>query len=160
MRRLKSLVRDEDAAEILEFAIAASILFTLIFGIIEFSMVMYAGNIVAFAAQQGTRYAMVRGSDWTSACTSSSSYGCSLNTGNVNTMVQNYILGLPHPGLNLTASNISVTPKSTTASGGNCAQFSRGCQVEVTVNYTFQMNLPFYYPSIHLSSSSVETIQD
>ena len=52
MRRLKSLVRDEDASELVEFAIASSILFVMIFGIIEFCMVMYAGNFVAYAAQQ------------------------------------------------------------------------------------------------------------
>jgi Flp pilus assembly pilin Flp len=74
MRSVKSLVCDEDGAEVVEFALAAMIFFTLIFGIIEFCLVIYAGNSVAIAAQQGTRYAMVRGSDWTSSCASVSSY--------------------------------------------------------------------------------------
>jgi Flp pilus assembly protein TadG len=166
MRRLKSLVHDEDASEIIEFALAASFLFTMIFGIIEFCMAMYAGNFVAFAAQQGTRYAMVRGDAWTTPCAVVSDYDCTLtNTPNNNYsgatgVVTNYILGLPHPGLgNLTASNIAVTPQL----GGTCtaaAPFSQGCQIQVTVTYTFQMNLPFYSPSIPLSSTSIETIQD
>jgi hypothetical protein len=74
--------------------------------------------------------------------------------------VQNYILGLPHPGLNLTASNINVTPANTTASGGVCTQFSRGCQIKVTVSYTFHLIIPFFSASIPLSSTSEETIQD
>ena len=73
MRRLKRLIRDEEAAELVEFALAAGIFFTLIFGIIEFCLAIYAGSFVAFAAQQGTRYAMVRGSDWTGSCASTSS---------------------------------------------------------------------------------------
>jgi Flp pilus assembly protein TadG len=165
MRRLKSLVCDEYATELVEFAIASSILFTLIFGIIEFCMAMYAGNFVAFAAQQGARYAMVLGDSWTNPCVSAGSYDCQLtvapnNYGGATGVVTNYILGLPHPGLNnLTASNITVA-LTTTASGGACTVFTRGCRVKVTVSYTFRMNLPFYSPSFPLTSTSIETIQD
>jgi Flp pilus assembly protein TadG len=156
MRRVKSLVCDEDGAELVEFALAATIFFTLIFGIIEFCLVIYAGNCVAIAAQQGTRYAMVRGSDWTSSCASVSSYGCKATKLDV----QNYELGLAHPGLNLTASNITVTWLTTTAAGSTCTQYSQGCQVEVKVSYPFQLNIPFFSTSITLSSTSIETIQD
>jgi len=122
-------------------------------------MVMYAGSFVAYAAQQGSRYWMVRGSDWSTACTSASQYGCNVTTTN-KTMLQNYVLSLPHPGLNLTTSNITPTPLSTTATGATCTQYTQGCQVKVTVSYTFQMSLPFYSPSIPLSSTSIETIQN
>jgi Flp pilus assembly protein TadG len=156
MRRLWDLVGAEDAAELPEFALATTMFFTLIFGIVEFCMAMYADGFVAFAAQQGTRYAMVRGSDWTSACASASSYGCKATASNV----QNYVLSLPHPGLSLTAANITPTWLQTNAAGNACVQYSQGCQVEVQVSYTFQMSLPFYSPSISLSSTSIETIQD
>ena len=98
MRRLKSLVWDERAAELVEFALASGIFFTLIFGIIEFCLVIYAGSFVAFAAQQGSRYAMVRGSDWTGSCQGTGSFGCQATALNV----QNYILSLPHPGISMT----------------------------------------------------------
>jgi Flp pilus assembly protein TadG len=139
---------------LVEFAVASTFLFTLIFGILEFCLVVYAGAYVAFAAQQGTRYAMVRGADWTSACASAESYGCQATADNV----KNHILNMAHPGLNLTAGNIEVTwpARGTCAEGSN----AQGCQVQVTVRYTFQMNLPFYSPSIPLSSISKETIQD
>jgi|GEM_PF-6289255 Flp pilus assembly protein TadG len=159
MRRLKSLVRDEDASELVEFAIASSILFAMIFGIIEFCMVMYAGNFVAYAAQQGSRYAMVLGSSWTTNCTTAGSYDCALTASNQNDVVKGYILRLSHPGLNMTADNIIVNLDAP-ASGGACAAFSKGCRVKVKVSYTFQMNLPFYSPNIPLSSTSEETIQN
>lgn len=160
MWRLKSLVRDEDASELVEFALAAGVFFTLLFGIIEFCMVMYAGSFVAYAAQQGTRYAMVRGSDWKSACASTSSYGCKATALNV----QNYILSLPHPGLSLATSNINVTWPGTTAAGASagCATnpYGQGCQVKVNVSYTFKLSIPYFSASVPLSSSSIETIQD
>jgi Flp pilus assembly protein TadG len=161
MRRLNSLVCDEDGQDLVEFAIASGVFFMLIIGIIEFCLVIYAGSFVAFAAQQGTRYAMVRGSDWKAACASASSYGCTATAGNV----QDYILSLPHPGLNLKASNITPNWLGTTAAGSTvgCAttQYAHGCQVKVTVSYTFSLNIPFFgAAAIPLSSTSVETIQD
>jgi Flp pilus assembly protein TadG len=157
MRRLKSLVCEEEASELVEFAVAATIFFTLIFGIIEFCMAVYASSFVAFAAQQGTRYAMVRGADWKTACSSSTSnFGCLAAQSDI----QNYILGLPHPGLGLTASNISVPPMTTTAAGTTCTAFTQGCQVKVTVSYTFRLNVPFVSGSVPISSTSIETIQD
>ena len=122
-------------------------------------MVIYAGSFVAYAAQQGTRYAMVRGSDWTTACASASNYSCYVTQTNVS-VLQNYVLSLPHPGLNLTTANISPTWLLTTASGATCVQYSQGCQVKVQVSYTFQLNIPFVPASIPLSSTSIETIQD
>ena len=160
MRRLKSLVWDEGASQLVEFALAAGIFFTLLFGVIEFCMAIYAGSFVAFAAQQGTRYAMVRGSDWTGSCASVSSYGCEASASNV----QNYILSLQHPGLNLKASNITVTWPGTKAAGASAGcptnPYGQGCQVKVNVSYTFNLNIPSFSASIPFSSTSIETIQD
>jgi Flp pilus assembly protein TadG len=160
MRRCKCLIRDEEGYELVEFAVVACIFFTLFFGIIEFCLALYAGNFAAFAAQQGTRYAMVRGSDWTASCASTNSYGCQATASNV----QNYILSLKHPGLNLTASNIAVTWPGTTAAGANpgCASnpYGQGCQVKVSVSYTFKLGLVKFSTSIPFSSTSIATIQD
>jgi Flp pilus assembly protein TadG len=159
MRRLKRLVRDEDAAELVEFALSASILFMLIFGIIEFCMLIYSGSFVAFAAQQGARYAMVRGSDWASPCSTTLTAGCQAAQGDV----QSYVLSLSHPGINLTTSNIKAVPLYTTAAGLSCAAkpYAQGCEIQVTVTYSFGLNIPFIpAATIPLSSSSIETIQD
>ncbi|MFZ1085194.1 MAG: TadE/TadG family type IV pilus assembly protein [Terracidiphilus sp.] len=161
MRKVKSLIFDEDGAEIMAFALSATVLFMLIFVIIELCLMCYAYNSVALAAQQGTRYAMVRGSDWTSACATTASFGCEATATNV----QNYILNQPHPGINLTAAEISVTWPGTPVSGTNAActanAYAQGCEVKVTVSYPFTWNIPFIKPgSKTLNSTSIETIQD
>jgi Flp pilus assembly protein TadG len=160
MRKLKSLIGDDEASELVEFALAVGIFLTLIFGIIGFSLAIYAGSFVAFAAQQGTRYAMVRGSDWTGSCASLSSYGCNATASNA----QNYILSLQHPGINLKASNITVTWPGTTAAGASagCATVpnGQGCQVNVNVSYTFNLGIPHFVVGIPFSSTSIETIQN
>ena len=158
MRRVKSLIGDEDAAELVEFAFAVMIFFTLIFGIIEFGLAMYAGNFAVYAAEQGARYAMVRGGDWTTkTCASTSSYDCEANQANV----QNYVLTLPSPpGVDLTASDITATWLTKTAAGGTCVQYAQGCQVQVKVSYSFSLSIPFLSKSIPISSTAIETIQD
>jgi len=159
MRRLKSIICDEGGSELVEFAVAAAVYFTVLIGVFEFCLVIYTGGFVAYAAQQGTRYAMVRGGDWTSACPSSTSFGCKILLGDGN--VQTYILSLPHPGINLTASNIVYTPLSTTATGAACTPYAQGCRVKVTVSYSFSLHIP-YVPTaaIPLHSTSIETIQN
>ena len=159
MGRVQSLVCKEDGSEVVEFALTSTVFFALLLGIIEFGVCIYANNFVATAAQQGTRYAMVRGSDWTSACASTSSYGCAATTTNV----QNYILSQPHGGINLVAADITVTQMTTNADGATCVANSKGCQVKVKISYPFQLNIPLLpasYSTVTLTSTSIETIQD
>ena len=161
MRRLKSFVCDEGGQGLVEFACAATVLFILIFGIIQVCLVIYTGGFVAYAAQQGTRYWMVRGSDWTSTCATASSYGCQASTDNV----KNYILNLQHPGINMAAAIITPTALGTkadgTTAGCTTTPYIQGCQVKVVVTYTFSLNIPFIpAASIPLTSTSIETIQD
>jgi Flp pilus assembly protein TadG len=161
MRSLKRLVCGEDATELVEFAIASMVFLTLLFGVVEFCLLIYAGNFVAFAAQHGSRYAMVRGSDWKSSCSSSSTnYDCLA----ADSDVKNYVLSLPHPGLSLTKDNIKPTWLNVTADGTTtCTQYAQGCQVQVVVTYNFGLTIPFIpstYTSIPLTSTSIETIQN
>ena len=150
------LLRNEDGAELVEFALVSVIFFTLIFAIVEFALVLHAGNAVAMAAQQGARYAMVRGSDWTAVCSSPSSYGCQATAATV----QSYVLAQPHGPINLQASNIEVTWLTTTAAGVSCTQYAQGCQVQVKVSYAFPLRLPLVSATIPLSSTVIETIQN
>jgi len=157
MRRLKSLIGDEGGSELVEFAVAAAVYFTVLIGVFEFCLAIYAGGFVAYAAQQGTRYAMVRGGDWSGGCASASSFECKATQGNV----QTYILSLPHPGINLIAGNIVYTALPTTATGAACTPSAQGCRVKVTVSYSFSLHIP-YVPTaaIPLHSTSIETIQN
>jgi Flp pilus assembly protein TadG len=160
MRSVKSLVRDEDGQELVEFAMAAVFFFSLIFAVMGSCIAMYAGNFVAYAAEQGARYAMVRGGDWANACATTASYACKANATNV----KNYVLSLPHPGLTLTAANVNPTWTGAAASGASAActadATAQGCLVQVKVTYTFQMNLLLYTANYTFPSTAVETIQD
>ncbi|MGA7859036.1 MAG: TadE family protein [Terracidiphilus sp.] len=103
----------EQGASLVEMALSASVLFVLLFGIIETCMALYAYNFVSEAAREATRYAVVRGPN---SCLISSTFpACNLNPltyGNGNTSytpststtpstsdpIQSYVnsLGLPY----------------------------------------------------------------
>jgi len=54
--RLRTVQRGQS---LVEFALGAILLFTLIFGIIEFGRLIYAYSVVANAAREGARFASV-----------------------------------------------------------------------------------------------------
>ncbi|MGA8089648.1 MAG: TadE family protein [Terracidiphilus sp.] len=55
----------EQRSAIVEMAVVRSLLFVVLFGIIELSLAMYTYNYVSDAAREATRYAIVRGSSCT-----------------------------------------------------------------------------------------------
>jgi Flp pilus assembly protein TadG len=50
-------LRREEGASMVEFAIVAPLLFVLLFGIIEFSIVLYNQAVITNASREGARYA-------------------------------------------------------------------------------------------------------
>lgn len=67
----------EEGASLVEMALSASVLFVMLFGIIEVCMGLYAYNFVSEAAREATRYAVVRGPN---SCLISSTFpACNLN---------------------------------------------------------------------------------
>jgi Flp pilus assembly protein TadG len=60
-RKLSS--RTERGASLLEFAIAATIFFTALFGVIEFGRLFWIHNALKDAARRGARYATIRKND-------------------------------------------------------------------------------------------------
>jgi len=62
--------KNERGGTLVEFALAITILLTLIFGIMDFSQAMYAYHFVSNAAREASRYASLRGSTFTTACAS------------------------------------------------------------------------------------------
>ncbi len=97
-----------------EFALIVLIALTLIFGIIEASLALYAYSFVSYGARCGARYAMVHGSNSSSPATAST--------------VQAYVESLAFP---LDTSSMTVT---TTWSPDN----SPGSTVTVAVTYVFK----------------------
>jgi len=152
--------REDHGGTLVEFALSASILLASMFGIVDFSRALYAYHFVSHAAQEGARYAMVRGNDWTSgACASATSYGCSVSTSNKG-LIQTFVQGLAMPGI--VSSSVTATPswpgKNADGTTTGCTTVnSQGCLVKVTVTYPFKFAiLPL--ASISLSATSEQVI--
>jgi len=129
----------DEGANVVEMAVASSILFAMLFGIIELSLALYTYNYVSDAAREGTRYAIVRGS----SCNALTN--CSATAAQIQTYVQN----LGYPGVraaNTTASTTwfspsASTPVTWTSCGTPCN--APGNAVQVTVTYSFGLSIPF-----------------
>ncbi|WP_109487796.1 TadE/TadG family type IV pilus assembly protein [Occallatibacter savannae] len=145
--------RSEEGATLVEFAISASILFMVLFGMIEFSMGLYAYNFLAYATKDAARYAMVRGSN----CTVLN------NCGAKNTEVQAFINNEGYPGI---SNSITTTTNFTceaipdpSLQNANCN--APGDLVTVTATYPFTLNVPFMKPiTMQFSSSSAMIISN
>jgi Flp pilus assembly protein TadG len=158
-----SIVRDDRGTTLLEFAISASLLLMAFFGIMDFARALYAYHFVSYSAQEGSRYAMVRGNDWSGSCASASSYGCQASSANI----QSFVQGLAPPGI--AAANIVVTPSwpeqnadgTSTGCSTTTTENSQGCLVEVTVTYTFYFFTPSYLKtsSMTMTATSEKVIE-
>lgn len=147
IRRLRRLAREEHGAELVEFAMTVLILMSLLVGAIGFTLAMYTYHFVSSAAQQGMRFAVVRGYTWsknvTANCSTSSTnfamvYDCTASA----TDIQNYVQSLATAGIN--PANVAINTDGSyvwpgnTPAGGTCSPAnSQGCLVKVTVSYTF-----------------------
>lgn len=133
---------EETGAATLEFALTSTILFMTIFGIIGFSLAVFAHHQVSEAAREGTRYAMVHGA----TCTNNGS-SCTATAAEI----QSYVQGLALPGI--TASSLTVTTTySSYPTGSSCTPNANctnpGNLVTVTVTYPAQINVPFVPQSV------------
>lgn len=124
---------------ILEMVVSLTVLCTMLFGIIEGGLAAYSYHFIAEAAREGARYAMVRGS----ACTSFSS-ACPATAA----QIQSYVTGLGFPGINTSASTMTVTaycgPFGTTPTAAcSTANDTPGNLVRVAITYKFPLSVPF-----------------
>jgi Flp pilus assembly protein TadG len=141
----KRFVAGECGDSLVELSIAMSVLMMLVFGVIDCSRALYTYHFVSCAAQQGARYAIVRGGDWPLSCATATSYSCQASAANIKTYVQS----LASPGI--TAASITVTPTwpqltvNGVATGCNTSatQASEGCLVKVQVSYNYHFFLPY-----------------
>lgn len=168
LRKLTELAREERGSELIEFAVASLVLLGILFGMIQFGLAMYAYHFVSSAAQLGARYAIVRGADFTTSCSTSAppsftlTYHCSATSSDV----QNYVKSLAIAGLNPASVTASATwPAQTPDCTSGCSACSTasnnaGCLVKVQVTYVFALPVRLFSPSsVHLTSTAVEVIQ-
>jgi Flp pilus assembly protein TadG len=140
--------RGEQGSAILETALSIMILLTFIFGVMETGFALYTYSFISFAAREGTRFAIVRGSTCTgfaSACPASQSD------------IQNYVTTLGFSGI--TASDVAVNYAAYTG-GSPCPPTcnSPGNMVTVTVSYNFPFTVPFVPAKTFVMSSSSSMI--
>lgn len=161
----------ESGSVLVETALTLVFFVALMIALIELSMIMYSFHYLSNAAREGSRYAIVRGYDWATACPSGNYLtvggGCYTSTADI----QSYIQNLGFPGIN--GSNISVTVGCATTPGGAFSNaFDTTCigattsnvqagVVQVSVSYPFSwgLNLPYFnIPTWTLTSTSEMTI--
>ena len=150
MGKLIGFARDERGSELAEVAITTSVLVLLLIGIFQWLLAIYAYHFTTYAAQQGARFAMVRGYTWSknvaTNCSTSAPpnftlpYDCTASS----TDIQNYVQSLATSGI--TGGNVTIDTSSSyvwpgsTPDGvtGSCATHrnSQGCLVKVSVSYT------------------------
>jgi Flp pilus assembly protein TadG len=137
--KLAALSRSEDGAMLVENALCYGIIFTLLFGVVQFCMLVYTYGVYAEAARVGVRYAVEHGSD-SSNC-SGPSTGCTDSTGaNVKSAVTNYAAQYVSP---VSGAQVNVSyPDSSSAPAS---------RVLVTVTYT-------YAPFLHTSTAYAQAM--
>jgi len=59
MKPMKSLVRQQQGAAALEFALVAPLFLILFFGVLDFGLAMYAKGLITHASQEGARYGTI-----------------------------------------------------------------------------------------------------
>jgi Flp pilus assembly protein TadG len=143
--------REDRGSALVEFAVTVPLLVFLLFAVLQGMFAMYAYHYTAWAAQQGARYAMVRGHTWSSLgvpspCGASAppnftmKYDCEAAASDIQDYIQS--LGAMNPTsltMNQTTSYVwpSLTPDGSSAP---CAPMnSKGCLVRVTATYTFNL---------------------
>ncbi len=126
-RILRRLRREAGGNLIIEFALIAPLMLSMLFGVIEFRRLAYTQSAINFAAEETTRFAIVRGGDVT-------------NT-EILTFAESKLLGL-NEGL---AVLCLLTPVDAT---------TQTSTVSITIDYNFDLLLPIPIDPITLQGSS------
>ena len=152
-------IRGEEGIALIEAALTAVVLLTMIFGLLQISWALYAYHFVSDAAREGSRYAIVRGSD---SCTNTPNLtNCNATADEIKTWVK----GLGYPGIDSSKMSVTTTWLTATTSGtpatttwstcstGTCN--APGNMAKVVVSYAFPLNIFFLSKStLNVSSTS------
>jgi Flp pilus assembly protein TadG len=141
----------DEGGPTVEFAMVIMVFLTMVFGLVDFGRALYVYHYVSYAARDGVRFAIVRGSSCTSFITD-----CPTNTdgSGVSSYLKTTVLP---PAIN--PGNLTVTA---TWPGGNpgCsgAVNSPGCIVKVRVQYNFSFIIPFIPRLTNVMSSTSQMV--
>jgi Flp pilus assembly protein TadG len=138
----------EKGAAIVEYAFVLIVLFTSIFGVIDFARAMYTYHFVSNAARDGTRFAIVRGF----TCSPSLDY-CQAQEFDYQTVLRRQMGGT---GLDPNAVTADTKWPAVSSNPPICAtdQNYPGCIVRVQVAYAFKFIFPFMPANFSIQSAS------
>jgi len=156
------MISGENGGSLVEMATCCMVLMPLMFGVIQFSLAFYAYHFVAEAAREGSRYAMVRGSQ---SCknTPNLDNACSTSNGATASDIQTWVQNLGYPmakNLSVTAAWYSYSADTNghatwAACAGQCS--IPGNQVKVTVVDNYSLAVP-YWKTIRVPLQSTSTM--
>lgn len=164
----------EDGSTLIETSIVLVVLLTIIFGIMEFGRFMYVYHFTSEVAREATRYAIVRGATWSTACASPQSLECYASAANVAAYVQTLtptsitsatwsstcgtanvpVVCTTWPGTGLTGAAATCSGVNTTTGFAD----NPGCLVQVQVSLPFQFYLPFMPNATYTLQSTSEMV--
>lgn len=155
---MKRAREGERGTSMVEFAISASVLLFILFGIIEFGRALYTYHSVANAARLGARWAMVRGSK----CTVLDH--CGATSGDVQQYVRSLVPMVDSGNLTVTAT-WSTAPASSSNTSCTSASPSTvntpGNLVCVTVSYPWNFAISYVSTTgLTLSSTAKQVISN
>jgi Flp pilus assembly protein TadG len=133
----RSLLRGEEGAETVEFALSASLLFFFIFGVIEWGLVFFMTNTANEAARDAARWASVRGTDCVTAYFTDGS--CTNGTGTTAALITSHVQSVLPGTANMTA---TVNWCDTTGACSTSTSQQQGNTVKVKVSFVFAQ-VPF-----------------
>jgi Flp pilus assembly protein TadG len=152
--RSSSRSRRARGQALVEFAFVAPIFLLLLFAIIDFGRYVYYVQILNNAAREGTRYAIVHGSN------SFTPAGPSPNDPKVDAVVRNYAIGVIGNAAVLDIDSVwgepAIPPNPPPPPTNN-----RGSRVKVTVSYSFNSMIPIVpIPPITINGESTLVINN
>ena len=133
MKQIKRVESNERGATLVDFAIAATVLLTAMFAVIEFGRALWVHNALSDAARRGARYAALH------------------SASDVDDVKNVVVYGNPDGGSQPTIPNL--TPANVTVTYSNFALNTGTVTVSVT-NYQFQFVIPIVGKTITMPSYS------
>jgi len=124
-------------------ALSIGILLAFIFGVMETCLAAYTYHLLSETSREATRYAIVRGSTYTTNCSAPpNSATCVAQGGNNTGDIAQYVQSF---GLDPTKMNVNSTWLNSdgTACGTTNSCKVPGNQVEVIITYNYPLNVPF-----------------
>ncbi len=139
MKKMMKILRCQKGVAAIEFAILLPVLLVIIFGIIEFSILLYDKQVITNASREGARIGIDIDVDGSTRSTA----------GEITSVVTNYVAS------NLITFGTPNTPV-TTVTPADLSGMARGDNLTVTVSYNYEF---LVLPNFITSLGGVKTIQ-